>query len=60
MPTVVKGRFRLVVNARENSFEPPHIHVWVGNQDVCRVELNGGTFVELPPAGTLRNIHEGP
>ncbi len=51
-----EGQFRFVVNTRENSFEPPHVHVWVGNQDVCRVELNGGTFMESPPAGTFRNI----
>ena len=25
------GQFRFVVNTRENAFEPPHVHVWVGN-----------------------------
>ena len=45
MPTVaIEGRFRFVVNTRENSFEPPHVHVWVGNEDVCRIELNGGNL----------------
>ena len=40
MPTVaMEGRFRFVVNTRENGFEPPHVHVWVGNEDVCRIEL---------------------
>lgn len=57
MPTVaVEGRFRFVVNTRENGFEPPHVHVWVSKEDVCRVELNGGTFMEQPPPGTFRNI----
>ena len=57
MPTVaVEGQFRFIVNTRENSFEPPHVHVWVGNEDVCRIELNGGAFMETPPPGTLRDI----
>jgi hypothetical protein len=42
MPTVAtEGQFRFVVNTRENEFEPPHVHVWVGNEDVWRIELNG-------------------
>ncbi len=57
MPTVVmEGRFRFVVNTRENGFEPPHVHVWVGSEDVCRIELIGGTLMEDPPAGTYRDI----
>ena len=57
MPTVaVEGRFCFVVNTRENSFEPPHVHVWVGNEDVCRIELNGGFFMDDPPPGNLRYI----
>ena len=53
MPTVaVQGQFRFVVNTRENSFEPPHVHVWVGNEDVCRIELNAGTFMEAPHPAT--------
>ena len=57
MPTVaLEGQFRFVVNTRENSFEPSHVHVWVGNEDVCRIELNGGTFMDAPPRGTFRDI----
>ncbi len=57
MPTVVvEGRFRFVVNSRENAFEPPHVHVWVGNEDVCRIELNGGQFMDEPPPGDARAI----
>ena len=53
MPTVVvEGQFRFVVNTRENTFEPPHVHVRVGNEDVCRIELNGGTYMDQPPLAT--------
>ena len=57
MPTVAsEGQFRFVVNTRENDFEPPHVHVWVGNEDVCRIELNGGSFMDPPPPGNRRSI----
>lgn len=57
MPTVAEeGQFRFVVNTRENDFEPPHVHVWVGNEDVCRLELNGESFMEHPPPGGYRSI----
>jgi hypothetical protein len=57
VPTVgAEGQFRFVVNTRENPFEPPHVHVWVGNDDVCRIELNGGAFMDDPPPGDRRDI----
>ena len=57
IPTVaIEGQFRFVVNTRENGFEPPHVHVWVGNEDVCRIELNGGTYIDEPPPGNFRDI----
>lgn len=57
MPTVViEGRFRFVINTRENRFEPPHVHVWVDAQDVCRISLLTGSFLESPPSGTYRDI----
>jgi hypothetical protein len=57
MPTVAaEGRFRFIVNTRENAFEPPHVHVWVGNEDVCRIELNGARFMDDPPPGDRRSI----
>ena len=57
MPTVAReGQFRFVVNTRENDFEPPHVHVWVGSDDVCRIELNRGGFMDDPPPGEYRNI----
>ena len=57
MPTVlIEGRFRFVINTRENRFEPPHMHVWVDIQDICRINLLSGTFIESPLAGTYRDI----
>ena len=50
------GQFVFVINTRENDFEPPHVHVWVAREDVCRIELNSGRFLEEPPSGTYRNI----
>ena len=59
MPTVAtEGQFKFRVNTRENAFEPPHVHVWIGNQDLCRIELNGGLFLEDPPPGTQRQVLE--
>ena len=57
MPTVVDiGEYRFKVNTRENPFEPPHVHVWVGGEDRCRIELNSGTFMEAPPPGDYKAI----
>ncbi len=57
MPTVAtEGGYEFRVYPRENPFEPPHVHVWLGNEDVCRIELNGGLFMEEPPPGTQRTI----
>ena len=48
---------------RENAFEPPHAHVWVGNEDVCRIELNFADglkglipYAELPEVKTREGI----
>ena len=57
MPTVaMEGQFRFVVNTRENGFEPPHVRVWVGNEDVCCIELNDGTYMDHPSPGDFRDI----
>lgn len=59
VPTVAtEGKFRFVVYTRENEFEPPHVHVWMGNEDMCRIELNGGRFMEGPPPGEHRKIRQ--
>ena len=63
MPTVVvEGQFRFVVNTRENAFEPPRVHVWVGNEDVFQKELNGGGYMDQPPpetSGTSSRLTRG-
>ena len=51
-----EGQYIFVINTRESDFEPPHVHVWVAREDVCRIELNSGSFMEEPPAGTYRDI----
>jgi hypothetical protein len=57
MPTVLEeGRYRFVIFTNENNYEPPHVHVFVDNEDTCRLELNGGQFMEGPPHGHYRNI----
>lgn len=57
MPTVARvGRVEFKVYTREHKFEPPHVHIWIGNEDQCRIELNGGDFMEDPPPGTEREI----
>ena len=57
MPTVaMEGQFRFVVNTRENGFEPPHVRVRVGNEDLCGIELNGDTYMDHPSPGDFRDI----
>ena len=53
---MIEGRFLFVVNTMENSFEPPHAHVWVGNEGVCRIELNRSTYMDQSPPGNFRDI----
>jgi hypothetical protein len=59
MPTVARdGPYEFKVYPREREFEPPHVHVWLGNEPVCRIELDGGTFMDEPPPRHWRNIVE--
>ncbi len=59
MPTVAEeGPYQFRVNPRELPFEPPHVHVWAGSESLCRIELNGGGFMEDPPPGAQRPILE--
>lgn len=45
MPTVAsEGYLKFIINTRETEFEPPHVHVWIGNEDLCHIELNGTIF----------------
>ncbi len=52
------GHFKFKINTKENHFEPAHVHVWVGNEDVCRIELSGGLFMDPPPPGEHHRILE--
>lgn len=56
MPTVVReGEFSFIIHTRELPFEPPHVHIAFGGEEV-RIELVGGTFMDNPPAGKRRAI----
>ena len=33
-----------------------HVDVWVGNEAICRIELNGGIYMDQPPPGNFRDI----
>lgn len=58
MPTVARdGEFSFVVHTRELRFEPPHVHVRFGGDEV-RIELRGGTFMDQPPVGKRRAVLE--
>jgi len=58
LPVVVReGAFTFIIHTRELPFEPPHVHVRFGGDEV-RIELNGGTFMEQPPPGRRRSILE--
>lgn len=59
MPTVaMEGQLKFVVHTKENAFEPPHVHVRIGNNDECRIELNGARFMDEPPVGLKRQIRD--
>ena len=58
MPTVARdGEFEFIVHTHELPFEPPHVHVRFGGEEV-RIELSGGTFMDEPPRGKGRAILE--
>ena len=42
LTVAVEWRFCFVINTRGNAFEPPPVYVRVGDEDVCRIELNEG------------------
>lgn len=57
MPTVAsEGPYRFVVYPRENQFEPPHVHVFMGGESLCRIELLNAAFMDDPPPGRSRDI----
>ncbi len=55
-PTVVRdGEFTFVVHPHELPFEPPHVHVEFGDDEV-RIDLDTRSFMEEPPAGKRRKL----
>lgn len=58
MPTVVRdGEFAFIIHTRELPYEPPHVHVRFGGNEL-RIELGGGIFMDQPPLGKRRAILE--
>ena len=58
MPTIVRdGEFAFVIHTRELPFEPPHVHVRFGGDQV-RIALGAGTFMDDPPPGKRRAMLE--
>ena len=59
MPTVaIVGQYQFVIRTRELEFEPPHVHVRVGNGDWARILLDNGEYSHEPPPGHYRAILE--
>ena len=59
MPTVaIVGQYQFVIRTREFDFEPPHVHVRVGNEDWARILLDNGEYSHGPPPGHYRAILE--
>jgi hypothetical protein len=57
MPTIFEeGQIRFFLNTHENAYEPPHVHVRIGKEDVCRLNLNNGSFMENFPPGEYSHI----
>lgn len=32
------------------------MHVWDGNESICRIELRSGVYMDEPPPGNYRSI----
>lgn len=63
MATVAReGEFVFVVHSREFPYEPPHVHVRLGDGTDVRIELSGGTFMkpdeDRVPPGKRRALLE--
>ena len=56
MPTVIEeGEYKFIIHAHELPYEPPHVHVRFGGEEV-RINLDSGAFMETPPGGREREI----
>jgi hypothetical protein len=59
MPIIFEeAHYKFKIYTRENDFEPPHVHVFVDNESVCRLDLNSGRYIDEPPPGNYRAIRE--
>ena len=57
MPTVaIEGPFQFRIHTNELPYEAPHVHIYVGSENLCRIELYGGEFMDAPPVGIRRPI----
>lgn len=46
MPKVITdGRFTFIVYPNERPIEPAHVHVFDGDVDLCRINLDSGQFM---------------
>jgi len=58
MPTVAReGEFEFRVYTHEAAYEPPHVHVVFGGEQV-RINLDNGEFMEEPAPGKQRAIRK--
>ena len=56
MPTVIEeGEYKFIVHTHELPYEPPHVHVRFGGDEV-RINLDSSRFMELPPGGRKGEI----
>ncbi len=56
MPTIVEeGEYKFIVHTHELPYEPPHVHVRFGGEEV-RINLDSGRFMDSPPAGRRGDI----
>lgn len=58
MPTVtIVGQYQFVIRTREFDFEPPHVHLRVGNEDWARILLDKANIsMSLLPGITVRSL----
>ena len=58
MPTIAReGEYEFMVHTREKEIEPPHVHVFFGDEEV-RINLDTGEFMDEPLAGKRAAIRK--
>ena len=57
MPTVAQeGGLSFVIRTKEHP--PPHVHVFRGSEELCRIRLADAAFMEDLPPGDRQRIRE--